>query len=307
MASVEEAVHPQAVRAVHDLDAAAPPTAPCGSRSVCTRTATSPVRTDSTTLSESAISAARRPRPVRSAVRARHPAAPVHPQGERTRKRRTGDPSGRRDLPCPGQVAAQLDTDEFRLYELIWQRTVSQMADAKGHHDEPADLGHRGVRGDRDVRRVGAPSPSPASCWPTSRRSTSRPAWPGRRRRVPACNLVQRRGLTAADLTADSHSTNPPARFTGASLVKVLEKLGIDRPSTYASTIGTIQDRGCNGQKRQCAGPRHGWRSPWSELLEGYFHSLVDYDFTASLRTISTRSPLATRTAPTGSPSSISP
>ena len=57
-------------------------------------------------------------------------------------------------------------------------------------------------------------------------------------------NLTQGQRVDAADLTADGHTTSPPARYTEASLIKALEELGIGRPSTYASIIKTIQDRG---------------------------------------------------------------
>ena len=181
------------------------------------------MRTDSTTLSESAISAARAqaadlygsqyvhatPRQyTRKVKNAQEAHEAIRPAGETFR--------------TPGQVAKQLDTDEFRLYELIWQRTVaSQMADAKGTT--------------MSLRISGTASSGETATFAASGRTITFPGFllayvetvddqaggqaDDAETRLP--NLVRGQGLTAAELTADGHSTNPPARFTEASLVKV--------------------------------------------------------------------------------------
>ena len=242
------------------------------------------MRTDSTTLSESAISAAR------AQAADLYGAQYVHATPRQyTRKVKNAQEAHEAIRPAgetfrtPGQVAAQLDTDEFRLYELIWQRTVaSQMADAKGTT--------------MSLRISGTAASGETATFAASGRTITFPGFllayvetvdeqtggqaDDAESRLP--NLVQGQGLTAAELTADGHSTNPPARFTEASLVKVLEELGIGRPSTYASIIGTIQDRGYVVKKGSALVPS--WVAfAVVGLLEGYFHSLVDYDFTASL------------------------
>ncbi|WP_333716702.1 type I DNA topoisomerase, partial [Gordonia sp. (in: high G+C Gram-positive bacteria)] len=195
------------------------------------------MRTDSTTLSESAISAAR------AQAADLYGAQYVHATPRQyTRKVKNAQEAHEAIRPAgetfrtPGQVAAQLDTDEFRLYELIWQRTVSsQMADAKGTT--------------MSLRISGTAASGETATFAASGRTITFPGFllayvetvdeqtggqaDDAESRLP--NLVQGQGLTAADLTADGHSTNPPARFTEASLVKVLEELGIGRPSTYAS------------------------------------------------------------------------
>ncbi|MDF3051367.1 MAG: topoisomerase, partial [Pseudonocardia sp.] len=94
--------------------------------------------------------------------------------------------------------------------------------------------------------------------------------------------LRQGQELTAVELSADGHATNPPARYTEASLVKALEELGIGRPSTYASIIKTIQDRGYVWKRGSALVPS--WIAfAVVGLLEHHFGRLVDYDFTAAM------------------------
>nr|WP_202422699.1 type I DNA topoisomerase [Gordonia sp. SID5947] len=242
------------------------------------------MRTDSTTLSESAINAAR------GQARELYGDAFVHPTPRQyTRKVKNAQEAHEAIRPAgetfrtPGQVAGQLEADEFRLYELIWQRTVaSQMADAKGTT--------------MSLRISGTASTGERCTFAASGRTITFPGFlsayvetvdeqtggqaDDEENRLP--NLTEGQALTATSLTADGHSTNPPARFTEASLVKVLEELGIGRPSTYASIIGTIQDRGYVVKKGNALVPS--WIAfAVVGLLEAYFQNLVDYDFTASL------------------------
>ncbi|MFT3898898.1 MAG: type I DNA topoisomerase [Gordonia sp. (in: high G+C Gram-positive bacteria)] len=242
------------------------------------------MRTDSTTLSDSAINAAR------AQARELYGDNYVHPSPRQyTRKVKNAQEAHEAIRPAgdsfrtPGQVASALNSDEFKLYELIWQRTVaSQMADAKGTT--------------MSVRISGAASTGEQVTFSSSGRTITFPGFlsayvetvdeqaggqaDDEERRLPQLTEGQR--LTVADLSADGHSTNPPARYTEASLVKVLEDLGIGRPSTYASIIGTIQDRGYVVKKGSALVPQ--WVAfAVVGLLEGYFESLVDYDFTASL------------------------
>ena len=98
--------------------------------------------------------------------------------------------------------------------------------------------------------------------------------------RLPQLRQGQR--VDAIRLTADGHATNPPARYTEASLVKALEDLGIGRPSTYSSIIRTVQDRGYVYKKGSALVPS--WVAfAVTGLLEQHFGRLVDYDFTAAL------------------------
>ena len=95
-------------------------------------------------------------------------------------------------------------------------------------------------------------------------------------------NLTEGQRLAAIELTPDGHATNPPARYTEASLIKALEELGIGRPSTYSSIIKTIQDRGYVHKKGSALVPS--WVAfAVTGLLEQHFGRLVDYDFTAAM------------------------
>jgi DNA topoisomerase-1 len=242
------------------------------------------MRTDSTTLSETAINAARNqardlygaenvaesPRQyTRKVKNAQEAHEAIRPAGESFR--------------TPGQVAGELNGDEFRLYELIWQRTIaSQMRDA---------------RGTTMTVRITAPASTGEEC--TFSASGRTITFPGFLRayvetvdeleggqaddaesRLP--RLAEGDGLSADELDPSGHSTSPPARYTEASLVKTLEERGIGRPSTYASIINTIQERGYVWKKGAALVPS--WIAfSVVGLMEKHFERLVDYDFTATL------------------------
>lgn len=242
------------------------------------------MRTDSTTLSESAINAAR------NQARQLYGDEYVHPSPRQyTRKVKNAQEAHEAIRPSgdvfqtPGQLHAQLDTDEFRLYELIWQRTVaSQMADARGTT--------------LSLRIAGAAAGGEQVVFNASGRTITFPGFlkayvesidelaggesDDAESRLP--NLTQGQRVDAADLTADGHQTSPPARYTEASLIKALEELGIGRPSTYSSIIKTIQDRGYVAKKGSALVPS--WVAfAVVGLLEQHFGRLVDYDFTAAM------------------------
>ncbi|MCP2263533.1 type I DNA topoisomerase [Promicromonospora thailandica] len=189
----------------------------------------------------------------------------------------------------PAQVAGELSGDQFRLYELIWKRTVaSQMADAKGS-TASVRLGAVVVGG----ARGGDEAVFSASGTVISFRgflaayeegadadSEAEGAAAAKETRLPT--MAEGDALTGTDLAADGHSTTPPARYTEASLVKALEERGIGRPSTYAATISTIQDRGYVVTRGQALVPT--WLAfAVVRLLEEHFDRLVDYDFTATM------------------------
>ena len=203
------------------------------------------MRTDSTTLSESAINAAR------TQARQLYGAEYVSPSPRQyTRKVKNAQEAHEAIRPAgetfatPDAVRRELDGDEFRLYELIWQRTVaSQMADARG---TTLSLRIAGRSGDRQVvfsatgRTITFPGFLKAYVETVDELAGGEAD--DAERRLP--HLTEGQRVEALELTPDRHTTNPPARYTEASLVKALEELGIGRPSTYSSTIKTIQDRG---------------------------------------------------------------
>lgn len=247
------------------------------------------MRTDSSSLSSQAIDAARRqaselygaeyipdaPRVYASKAKGAQEAhEAIRPAGDHFR--------------TPAQVAKELSGDQFRLYELIWKRTVaSQMADARGQ-TASVRLGATAADGTdvlfsasgtvitfrgflaayeegRDVSRYDSSEEAPAEKDDA---------------RLP--KMAEGDPVAASDLTADGHRTSPPPRYTEASLVKALEERGIGRPSTYAATISVIQDRGYVTGRGQALVPS--WLAfAVTRLLEENFDWLVDYDFTAEM------------------------
>ena len=232
------------------------------------------MRTDSTSLSKQGLDAAR------SAARELYGADYVT-DAPRTYDRKVKNsqeaheairPAGER-FATPGQLAGSLDAEEFKLYELIWARTVaSQMQDARGTSMK--------------VTVAGAASGEACEFAATGRTVTF-PGWlraysdrQANETRLP--QLAKGDELDTQKVTADGHSTNPPARYTEASLVKKMEELGIGRPSTYASIIKTIQDRGYVFVRGNALVPS--WVAfSVVGLLENNFDALVDYDFTSSM------------------------
>ncbi|MCC8248110.1 type I DNA topoisomerase [Saccharothrix luteola] len=242
------------------------------------------MRTDSTTLSETAIAAARaqatelygsqfvskEPRQyTRKVKNAQEAHEAIRPAGEVFR--------------TPGQVARELESDEFKLYELIWQRTIaSQMADARGNTTSVRISGT--TAGGEDVTFAASGRTITFAGFLKAYVETVDSEAGGEsddaESRLP--QLVKDQALLAAELSADGHSTSPPPRFTEASLIKTMEELGIGRPSTYASIISTVQDRGYVWKKGSALVPS--WVAfAVVGLLEQHFGRLVDYDFTAAL------------------------
>ncbi len=241
------------------------------------------MRTDSTTLSESAINAAR------TQARQLYGAEYVSPSPRQyTRKVKNAQEAHEAIRPAgdtfatPDAVRRELDGDEFRLYELIWQRTVaSQMADARG---TTLSLRIAGTAGARAVGFSASGRTITFAGFLKAYVETVDELAGGEaddaESRLPRLTEGQR--LAALELTPDGHATNPPARYTEASLVKALEELGIGRPSTYSSIIKTIQDRGYVHKRGSALVPS--WVAfAVTGLLEQHFGRLVDYDFTAAM------------------------
>jgi DNA topoisomerase-1 len=183
----------------------------------------------------------------------------------------------------PAQVSRELRGDEFRLYELIWKRTVaSQMADARGS-TATVRLGARAADGrDAEFSASGTVITFRGflAAYEEGRDESRDDVNGDGERRLPI--LASGDDLDARELVADGHETVPPPRYTEASLVKALEDRGIGRPSTYAATISVIQDRGYVSTKGNALVPS--WLAfAVTRLLEEHFERLVDYDFTAAM------------------------
>nr|WP_296764253.1 type I DNA topoisomerase [Rhodococcus sp. (in: high G+C Gram-positive bacteria)] len=242
------------------------------------------MRTDSTTLSESAISAAR--------TQAAELYGPeyVHPTPRQyTRKVKNAQEAHEAIRPAgdvfqtPGQLHSALQTDEYRLYELIWQRTVaSQMADLRGTTLTLRITGTAGT-GEECTFSASGRTITFAGFLKAYVESVDDEAGgqsDDAESRLPA--LKAGAAVTATQLDPDGHTTNPPARYTEASLIKTLEELGIGRPSTYASIIKTILDRGYVYKRGSALVPS--WVAfSVVALLEAHFGRLVDFDFTAGM------------------------
>ena len=241
------------------------------------------MRTDSTSLSETAIAAARQ--------QARDLYGPEYvPESPRTYAKKVKNaqeaheairPSGD-TFKTPGQLASQVSGDELRLYELIWQRTVaSQMADARGV-TASVRVGAVTADGtDAEFSATGKVITFPGFLRAYVEGSDDPDAeLESTEKRLP--NVSVGDVVAARALEPQGHTTSPPARYTEASLVKQLEELGIGRPSTYASIISTIQDRGYVWKKGTALVPT--WLAfAVIGLLEQHFGRLVDYGFTASM------------------------
>jgi DNA topoisomerase-1 len=182
----------------------------------------------------------------------------------------------------PGELAPELSRDEFALYDLIWKRTVaSQMADAKkmqmrvDFDATTADKKATIFRANGSVITFAgflAAYDDIASDENKDEESEDR--------RLPAMTVGQ--SVKVEEYSCEGHDTKPPARYTEPTLVKKLEELGIGRPSTFASIIQTIQDRGYVSKRGRALVPTFLAFSV-TGLLETHFTKLVDYDFTASM------------------------
>ena len=299
------------------------------------------MRTDSTVLSGQAVAAAR----AQAAELYGAEYVPAKPRVYATKTKNAQEaheairPAGDH-FRTPAQVAGSLTGSQFRLYELIWKRTVaSQMADAVGstatvHVEVPlagagAGTGRSAGAQRADARGAATPAATRDTAAPATTRGAATPdadadAAPafstadftasgtvitfrgflaayeegrdaeryesesgGREQgrdggdaRLPAMSAGEE--LAALGAEAAGHETTPPPRYTEASLVKALEEREIGRPSTYASIMSTIADRGYVDHRGQALVPT--WLAfAVTRLLEENFAELVDYDFTASM------------------------
>ncbi|MGO9456254.1 MAG: type I DNA topoisomerase [Acidimicrobiales bacterium] len=247
------------------------------------------MRTDSTTLSDEALQAAR------SQATALYGPAYV-PQAPRRYERKVKNaqeaheavrPAGE-TFRTPEEAGRTLGGDELRLYELIWKRTVaSQMADATG---TSAQVRLAATVADSAPVLAGSEAELSASGRVISFPGFLRAYVEGEDdpeaeladREVVLPPLAEGQGVEPLEFEPGSHSTQPPARYTEASLVKAMEELGVGRPSTYASVIATILDRGYVWKKGTALVPSYTAFAVVG-LLERYFGELVDYGFTAAM------------------------
>jgi DNA topoisomerase I len=241
------------------------------------------MRTDSITLSGTAISAAREQ--VRELYGADYlPAAPRTYQSKVKNAQEAHEairPAGE-SFRTPGET--RLTSDEFRLYELIWMRTVaSQMKDAEGRTVTIRSGAAAGTGEDCEFSSSGRVITFHGFLKAYVEGADDPAERDDRETRLPAVERGD--ALTVAALEASGHETRPPARYTEATLVRELEEREIGRPSTYASIIGTILGRGYVYKKGISLVPA--WLAfAVVRLLERHFTRLVDYEFTANMEDV---------------------
>ncbi len=242
------------------------------------------MRTDSVHLSEQAVAAARSqarelygpeyvgdaPRLYKSKVKnAQEAHEAIRPAGDTFR--------------TPGEVSGELNADQFALYELIWKRTVaSQMVNAQVA-TTTVKLGATAADGtDAEFTASGTVVVFPGF-YAALKDVVEDASDAERERELP--NLAEGDAVTARSLDPQGHTTSPPARYTEAKLVAKLEELGIGRPSTYASIMGTIVDRGYVWKKGSALVPSF-TAFAVIRLLEEHFTALIDYQFTANMEEV---------------------
>ena len=241
------------------------------------------MRTDSTSLAAEAVTAIRRA--VETLYGGDHlPSAPRAYQTKVANAQEAHEairPAGS-GMPTPDSLRGELDGDALRLYELIWKRTIAcQMADARGQQTT--------------LTVTSSTASGPAAVFQAGGKTIE---FPGFLRAYvegsddPAADLADKETILpplavgarvdCRGLEALSHTTQPPARYTEATLTKALEERGIGRPSTYAATIDTILRR------EYCRKRGNALVPTWvgfavSQLLVEHLPALIDYQFTAQM------------------------
>ncbi|PCE14783.1 DNA topoisomerase I [Microbacterium sp. SZ1] len=247
------------------------------------------MRTDSTALSTQAVQAARS----QAVALYGDTAVPLKPRVYKSKSKNAQEaheairPSGE-TFRTPSSVSSELDREEFRLYDLIWKRTVaSQMADAKYETTTVTVAVDTSSTPELDTQSVEFTASGTVytfkgflEAYEEGRDEKRNSQDTSDEQSLPVVAVGDE--LRMSDAEAKGHRTTPKPRYTEASLVKALEEHGIGRPSTFASIIGTVIDRGYATKRGQALVPT--WLAfSVVRLLEEHFADLIDYDFTAAL------------------------
>jgi DNA topoisomerase-1 len=241
--------------------------------------------TDSVTLSQSAIESARSS--AKSLYGADYiPATPRVYEGKSKNAQEAHEairPAGE-TFRTPGELAPELSRDEFSLYDLIWKRTIaSQMSDAKKMQMR-VDFDVDTKTGAAAIFRANGSVVTFAGFLAAYEEIVEDKSGEDESaetdKRLPAMAVGD--SIKVSNYICEGHETKPPARYTEPTLVKKLEELGIGRPSTFASIMSTIQDRGYVAKRGRALVPTFLAFSV-TGLLEQHFGKLVDYEFTASM------------------------
>ncbi len=236
------------------------------------------MRTDSTNLAQVAVDAAR------DLVREQYGSEFLHPT-ERTYSTKVKNaqeaheairPAGH-PFQLPEKLRGELDYDQFRLFDMIWKRTIAcQMADARKRRVTVS------LEAEGAIFQASGTTIEFEGFLRAYVEGSDDPEAELAQQEVLLPELAERDPLGCKSLESKSHTTQPPARYTEASLTRTLEERGIGRPSTYASIIDTIQQRDYVFKKGNALIPS--WTAfAVIRLLEEHLGSLVDYDFTAQM------------------------
>ena len=240
------------------------------------------MRTDSISLSTQAVSAARS----QAASLSGEASIPASPRTSQSKVKNAQEaheairPAGD-TFATPEQMRSVLSADELRLYDLIWKRTVaSQMVDATGETVSVTMTASVGELGTATLTAAGTTITNRGFLAAYEEGQDQSRDDDDAESKIP--NLTVGAVLTVPDVEAKGHLTSPPPRYTEASLVKALEERGIGRPSTYASIIGVLFERGYVTKRGTALVP--GWVAfAVISLLENFYSDFVEYDFTAEL------------------------
>jgi DNA topoisomerase-1 len=236
------------------------------------------MRTDSTNLAKVAVDAARNL--VSSEYGAEYlPSTPRVYQSKVKNAQEAHEairPAGH-PFALPETLRGQLGPDEFKLFEMIWKRTIaSQMSDARGHRTTIT------IEGDGALFRVSGKTIDFPGYLRAYVEGSDNPAAELADKETLLPSVEESESVDCRELETHDHTTQSPARYTEASLTRKLEEMGIGRPSTYASIIETIQAREYVVKKGSALVPT--WVAfAVTRLLEEHLASLVDYQFTAQM------------------------
>ena len=267
--------------------------APCRSRSASMKASTSAARPPASSPICAPTACRWRPRrspAARNAIAsefgepyAAGEAAPLYDQGQERPGGARGDPPDRLSRARRRQARQFSIRDQARLYELIWKRAIASQMDSRPRSSAPRSRSTRGQRRQalRGFRAIGSVVRFDGFL---AAYTDGRPRRRGGRGEPPpARDPRAANGSARGDIAAEQHSTEPPPRYSEASLIKKMEELGIGRPSTYTAILKTLEDRDYVADRQAQAGPARPRAGCVTAFLESFFERYVEYDFTASL------------------------
>ncbi len=235
------------------------------------------MRTDGVQMAPEAVDEIRAAdrKALRRALPAGQPAA-LQDQGQERPGSPRGDPP-HRHRTAPRRVARALDADQAKLYELIWKRSMASQMESAEFERTTAEIDAAHGRGAAARHGLGRHLRRLSRALSGERRRSGQ-----RRGPAPAAAIGRRASLSLVEVKPEQHFTEPPPRYSEASLVKRLEELGIGRPSTYATILSVLRDRDYVRMDRGRFVPEDKGRIV-TAFLEGFFRRYVEYDFTAGL------------------------